>query len=207
MKKILYLLIILLLANCATVEERTPESYEYVWPMPPLEPKIRFERSLWGEEDITKAAPTEIILGREPSTDLIKPYGLFVDLNGVLYVTDTSLHSVFVFDIPLRQFRIIGRKELFVPADVAVDEFKNRIYVSDTGRQEILVFDDLGRLIKFFGKGKVRNPAGMAIDTLTERLFVASIKTHTIEVFNLDGKYLYTIGGRGNAPGMFNMPT
>jgi DNA-binding beta-propeller fold protein YncE len=195
-----------LFASCATPPEKIEER-EYVWPLPPEKPRVRYIKSLWGEEDVMKSAPSDFIVGKDPSTDLFKPYGLATDHSGRLYVTDTVRRVVFVFDELMGDLRFLGLREmpLGVPADVVVDQ-RERVYISDAGRDRIVVFDQDDRILNQFGQGILDNPAGMAVDEGRQRLYVVSTHTHTVEVFSLDGKHLFRFGGHGNSPGKFNYP-
>jgi len=208
LKGVVLMILLLWLVGCVKFpQEETMESYQYVWPMPPQKPKIRYIKSIWGQEDIRKAQPSDVLFGKEPMQDLLKPYGLFVDMAGRIYVTDTLFASVFVFDEALGYMHIIGARTglLRSPADVVVDS-KERVYVSDAAKDEVVVFDQSGDFIREFGKGILDNPAGMAIDDVGERLYVVSNRTHSVEVFSLEGRHLFSFGSRGVAPGMFNFP-
>ena len=49
--------------------------------------------------------------------------------------------------------------------------------------------------------------AGVALDEKRRKLYVADAKKHNITAYSLDGKFLHTIGKRGNNAGEFNFPT
>ncbi len=206
MSALLVLSAIFLFVSCATPPERIEES-EYVWPLPPEKPRVRYVKSLWGEEDVRKSAPSDFIVGKDPSTDLFKPYGLATDYSGRIFVTDTVRRVVFVFDELMGDLKFLGLHDLplGVPADVVVDQ-KERVFVSDAGRDRIVVFDLDDRILNQFGQGVLDNPAGMAIDEGRQRLYVVSTHTHSVEVFSLEGKHLFRFGGHGAGPGQFNYP-
>jgi len=194
---VLVLMVVVVFSACATPPQEVSER-EYVWPLPPEKPRIRYVKSIWGEDDVRQAAPTDFIVGKDPSTDLFKPYGVGTDHSGRLYVTDTIRRVVFVFDEVMGDLSFIGLKgmPLGVPADVVVDSM-DRIYVSDSARDEIFVFDRNDRVINRFGRGIVDNPAGMVFDEGRGRLYVVSSKTHRVEVFSPAGKHLFGFGGFG----------
>ncbi len=201
-----FLCMVLLFASCAAPPEKI-EHREYVWPLPPEKPRIRYVKSLWGEEDVRKSAPVDFIVGKNPSTDLFKPYGVGTDHSGRVYVTDTIRRMVFVFDELMGDLRLLGQHEvpLKVPADVAVDQTE-KVYVSDSVGDVVFVFDLNDRIINKFGQGILDNPAGMVLDEGRDRLYVVSVKTHRVEVFSLEGKHLFGFGGFGREGGLMNRP-
>ncbi|MGE5894295.1 MAG: hypothetical protein ACM34I_09595, partial [bacterium] len=198
-----------LIMSCASKPQIVDLDRGYVWPLPPEKPRIRYVKSLWGEEDVYKPSATDIILGIEKGTaDLVKPYGVATDSKGRVYVTDTVQQTVFIFDEAGNKLSFLGIKEtrLRVPAGVAVDD-QERIYVTDTGHDAVLVFDRSDKLITRFGQDLLDNPSGVAVDRKEGRIYVVSTKAHKIEVFSLAGEHLFGFGGRGSAPGTFNYPT
>jgi len=88
-------------------------------------------------------APTTTIAGA--NTQLVNPTGIFVDPNGVIYVSDSGRKAVLVFAAsasgnvaPTSQ--ISGALTGFVtPSDVKVDT-SGKIYVADSGAGKIFVF-------------------------------------------------------------------
>jgi len=192
---------------CVPEKEVKDDGMEYVWPLPPEKPRIKYLKSIWGEDDIRGTSALEVIVGKDPSSDMVKPYGVTTDTMGRIYVTDTVSRTVFVFDEQQSEMYFLGdRKHLFkIPAGVATDNM-NHVFVSDTGHDAIFIFDENGSFVKQFGKGILNNPAGMAVDNTRGRLYVASVKTNRIEVFDLQGEHLFGFGQLGGGPGQFNFP-
>jgi len=91
----------------------------------------------------TNLAPTTTIAGA--NTQLINPTGIFIDPNGVIYVSDSGRKAVLVFAAsatgnvaPTSQ--ISGALTGFVtPTDVKLDT-SGKIYVADSGAGKIFVF-------------------------------------------------------------------
>jgi hypothetical protein len=50
-------------------------------------------------------------------------------------------------------------------------------------------------------------PRALVVDEEQQLVYVADYMRHTILVYNLDGEYLFELGGRGAAPGWYNFPT
>ena len=69
---------------------------------------------------------------------LLSPIGIAVD-KGDIYLTDSILKKVFVFDKKGNPLKEIGKPETFIrPTGIAVDE--DRIYVVDTHGNRVSVF-------------------------------------------------------------------
>jgi len=199
----------LLLPACAPQPEVRQEQPEYFWPLPPDEPRIKYLKSIWGDQDLRKAkSAMDLFAGEESSNDLLKPYGITTDKAGRIFVTDTVRRLVFVFDEAAGKTTFIGMREkaFKTPVCVAVDD-TGRVYVSDTGSDTIMVFSVEDKLLTQFGKGVLDNPSGLAIDNNGKMIYVVSTKTHRVEVFSLDGTHLFGFGGRGGDPGLMNYPT
>ncbi|MHB8882084.1 MAG: 6-bladed beta-propeller [Thermodesulfovibrionales bacterium] len=183
---------------------------EYVWPLPPDEPRIRYVKSIWGEKDLTlKSDALDILAGEGTSNDLVKPFGVATDTTGKIFVTDTARRLVFVFDESAAKTSFLGMKEkpFKQPVCLAVDA-AGRIYVTDTGYNTVLVFSADDRLLAQYGKDVLNSPSGVAVDNDRRRVYVVSTKSHRIEVFSIDdGRHLFGFGGRGGGQGQFNYPS
>ncbi|HEY1470706.1 MAG TPA: SMP-30/gluconolactonase/LRE family protein [Candidatus Acidoferrum sp.] len=152
------------------------------------------------------------------SEGMVSPGGLAIDTqNRLLYVTDTELDQVLVYDADsfklIRKMGTTGHKhELTEPGDfakptgVAVDREGN-LYVADTWNNRIEIFDADGKLISTFGKegdgpGYFGRPKGVAIDS-DGHIWVADGIQDRVQVFNREGQLLIAIGGHGLLPGQF----
>jgi DNA-binding beta-propeller fold protein YncE len=137
-----------------------------------------------------------------------KPYGITTDKEGRIYVTDTGLQTVWVFDEKSSKVSFLGTGRLRTPIGVAVDNTGN-VFVSDTGTQRVYTFSRDGKLVMALGqKNELGNPSGLVIDLATNRLYVASVKLHKVMVYDAnDGRFLFDIGEQGSGRGQFNFPT
>ncbi|HKB13903.1 MAG TPA: hypothetical protein VKD69_24735, partial [Vicinamibacterales bacterium] len=66
-----------------------------VWPLPPDQPRIRYVTAYHGLTDFKKSNGRwkSLLIGPDadqPSTQLMKPYGVAVARDGRVYVTDTA---------------------------------------------------------------------------------------------------------------------
>jgi DNA-binding beta-propeller fold protein YncE len=150
---------------------------------------------------------------------LTDPVGIAIDTtNRFLYVVDTQLDQVFVYDADtyklLRKIGTGGKNHFLTtpgdfgaPQGVAVDSDGN-VYVTDTLNDRVEIFDADGNFISTFGKpgdgpGYFARPKGIAVDS-DGHIWVADEMQDRLQVFNKDGQLLTYIGqGHGELPGQF----
>ena len=211
--------ILALLAGCATTP--APEFARLVWPPAPQEPRIRFERSLFNDQDLGRDATfnekvVEFLSGRKPPENRIaEPLGLAVSDDGErLYVSDYAQLAVFVFDFKTKMFSKIGKDEpLGQPMGVALDADEN-VYVVEQEKRGISVFNRQGKSLRFISDPSIERPTGIAIDRKLGRIYLADTahtksKEHTVKVFDLkSGNLAGHLGkGKGSGAGEFLFPT
>lgn len=184
---------------------------DLVWPPPPDPARIAFLQSFDQPVEFgAKLSPLTRFAnwvggGDKGNERLIKPFGIALDDDGNLCLTDTGANTVSLFQRAERKWyrwEKVGRVRFASP--VAVAKKGNRIYVADSA---------LGAVIGFDLKGKVQceirqhlmRPAGLAI--VGERLYVADAQRHAMVSFDLSGRYLSEFGRRGAGPGELNYPT
>jgi len=190
------------------------EGQELVWPLPPSPARMRFIRSWHGADDFRKKPSRlrRLLVGpeHEEGIALRKPYGVTTDAEGRLYVTDTGLGAVLVFDPQKKEVRplgVEGQVRLVTPIGVAVDSL-GRVFVSDADLDQVFAFGVDGRVELALGRAEgIKNPAGIAIDRRRDRLYVADSHTHRLFVYDTRGVPLGSWGDRGPGEGQFNFPT
>ena len=209
---------LLALAGCAgTTEQAKPEEEptDLVWPLPPEQPRIRYLRSLYSSEDVGAGASTSLVstlLGesQEAVQKMEKPYAVSADSNGRVFVGETALGRVLVFDAANKKFEVWGQSgpgALKQPLGVTVDG-QGRVYVSDGIQKRVVVFDQDGKFVLAAGKkGELERPVGIAVDETRDRIYVVDTPRHRIAVFDMAGNLVSTIGERGTEPGQFNFPS
>lgn len=208
----LYLSLSLSLIGCAAAPQEVQR--RYFWPPLPDTPRIEFVASYWSEDDFPRTARQkfmETVTGLEPAKGFEKPWGIACNGEGKVYIVDTNLRGVVVFDLKNHTVDVLGKGEhggLFrAPVGVALDANGN-IYVSDPRINRVYSFTKDEKPLMTIGNDATLSwPAGMAVDNKLKRLYVVNGKGHNISVFDLDGKYLFTTGKRGGGDGEFNFPT
>lgn len=208
-----YLLFFLIfLFGCASPEVKR----RYFWPPPPETPRIEFVASYWNEDDFPMSAKKKVLditTGVEQAPGFDKPWGIASNGEGKVYITDTNLGTVVIFDIKEQKVRLIGEEQkmrggpFLAPVGITLDGNGN-IYVSDPRRNRIYSFTKDEKPLRVIGNDKTLNwPVGMAVDGVRGRLYVVNGRNHSIAVFDLEGQYLTSFGQRGSGDGEFNFPT
>ncbi len=204
-------LILLMLISGSTKETKK----EYVWPSPPEEARLKFDKFLLLKEDIVGEGNVfkrfvNKILGIKKTRLFKYPFGIYVDNLGRIFVADPGFGAVVVIDEKDKKVEWhigAGRFRFTRPTGVAFSASKNVLFVADPGAKGIFVikfpdFEDAMFIKKGLGK-----PVNLAVDDYRKKLYVLDDSLMAIQVFDLDGKFLYTIGKRGNKPGEFLYPT
>ncbi|MBI5887475.1 MAG: 6-bladed beta-propeller [Deltaproteobacteria bacterium] len=212
LKKILLALFIpLLVYGCAA--KPLPD---LVWPQDPKEiPRIKYVKAYYGGNAFKEAnLAAELILGGEGSFLMKKPMGAYVDHEGTLYVTDTAVQDVFVFNQSKKtttSLRQMGVREINKPIAIASDEKTGRIFFTDSFANWVTVLNKDGSVVTIDAADapeKFKQPTGVAVDPVKRRLYVTDTQHHNIKVFDADTlKYVSTIGTRGKEGGQFNFPS
>lgn len=207
--------LIFLLEGCASTVPSIGE--EWVYPLPPEKPRIRYVRSLYGRQDLKKSffeKITDALAGQSQEDRIIKPYGVGVDQRGRVFVAGTGNGFVLVFDENAEKskdrFWLLGSEhpgKLQSPVDIVFDKEGN-IYVSDTVLRNIFVYDPDGKFRMAIGqRDSLLRPSGMAYDLKNNRLVVIDTWDHSVKFFSPDGDLLSSFGSRGLADTCFNFPT
>ena len=213
---VLTLLICLGAAGCAReIEDTVPSRPDIVWPPAPEIPRIRFVNSVSNPQDlrIRSGVFKKIFdyLAGKTTVSMVAPYGVETDSAGRLYVTDTFLRTVHVFDTKSSSYYPFpSDKANFVsPIDIAIDKSSGNIYVSDSQSGTVKIFQNRGKKFEGeIGKGVLERPTGIAVNPTTAELIVVDTKQANIFRFHLNNHQLKgQFGGRGTADGKLNYPT
>jgi DNA-binding beta-propeller fold protein YncE len=207
---------LLLVAGCVSSAPRSDDT-PLVWPAPPDEPRIRWitsysKRGHFGAEGGTERLKAALLGENGMSLErMAKPYGVTTDSEGRVYVSDTGLGSVWIFDPVKRQVRSIGTSgsvTLATPSGLAIDD-RGRLWVADARLNRIVAFDAGGTVVMTIGqKDEFRAAGGVAFDPAGKRLYIADARRHAIRVYDTaSGTFLFEFGRRGSAPAELNFPT
>lgn len=183
-----------------------------VWPPPPDEARIEYVTSIRDYKDlgIKKgffAKAFDFLFG-EDDKPLSSPFGTHVDGDRI-YITDITHKALYIFDTKKNKVITIegSEKETFLyPIDVVTDK-SGSIYVSDSVRAKVFVFDKDGDFSHNIALKELQRPVGLTISADGQKLYIVDTPSCQIHVTTLKGKYLNSIGKRGNGDGEFNRPT
>ena len=136
------------------------------------------------------------------------PINCFVDEKGYLYVADVGRLEIVVYDENGRYVKCFGEKEKFKPTDVFV--YHDKIFVANTEGNKINVFsnDSINKLLYSFPEVEPSDKAFLGIPAnITvgkERVYVSDFGHSMVKIFTTDGKFIDTIGSRGDRIGQFS---
>ncbi|MCE9615279.1 MAG: 6-bladed beta-propeller [Lentisphaerae bacterium] len=203
-------LLILLAAGCATPPLTQPPRADLVWPPAPEPPRVAYVQSLSRPADIgiQRSRFTRAIrwlTGADEDDLLVKPFGVALDEDDNLCITDTGSRSVFLVDrtkSTWRRWDHAGKLHFVSP--VAVARRDGIFYVADAGLGSVVVFGENGKLRRHMTNELTRP---VAIAFAGDRLLVADAQRHRIAMFDPEGRFITSFGKRGEGPGEFNFPT
>ena len=130
------------------------------------------------------------------------PYGMASDGTN-LYVADTSLRKIFMFNSSgdfIKEF--VTKEKLSSPGVLLFQEGK--LYVSDQMLNKVMVFDTAGNLLRSYGseghkEGQLYFPHGLVVDN-KGWIYVADSGNDRIQAFKADGTTVKTIGTNVSTP-------
>ncbi len=217
MIRLIFVCLLLALASGCVSSQGLPSEIRGVepalfWPPPPEDPKIRYVNTISRPEDvgITKSffrKVVEFFFGKSDER-IQQPYGVTADNSGRIYVADSALRVVHVFDLSAAKYSSIrgtSQQEFQFPIGVTVDQ-GGRLYVSDAERPAVIGFDHGGNAFVTITES-LQRPAGLAFNATNNLLYVVDVVRHEVLVYDLKGKLMFTFGGRGAEKARLNFPT
>src|SRR5208283_1669230 len=216
-------------AGAATAPAPKPIDYSnIVWPNPPAIARIRYLAFYSAQplKDLdkpktAKSSWMDRLAGTTPEVDntkilfqLAQPYGMVIDSKGKVYVADSKVGAIFIFNTETRDVEMIkNRVEAhFVRIiGLAMDD-NDRLFVSDPGLKHVLVFNAQHKAEDVITEGLVE-PSMAAIDTQNRLLYVSDVNLDQVLVYDADTlKLKRKIGTTGHnheltTPGDLAKPT
>jgi len=145
------------------------------------------------------------------TVSFVTPAGVAVDLERKrLYVSDTTLAKVFLFDLDGRFNKEWDAPDNFGrPAGLTVDK-SGRLYVVDAKKNRLSIFSPEGELLRTITSAALpeltfNTPSNVAVNDQGQ-IFVVDSMNFRIETFSPEGESLNTIGSVGDGPGYFARP-
>ena len=148
----------------------------------------------------------ELKLKFSPGDKPVNFYGIAVNTNGTIVLTDNNGHCVYVFDKNgncLRKIEGKGSNKGLFQHPVGISFLNdNEVLISDFTNCKILQLDiQTGTVVKSFGKigeekGELTNPVYVTVDD-EERIVVTESSNHRIQVMSKEGRSIFTFGDKG----------
>lgn len=206
-------LAVLLLVGCGAHRQEEPGASALVWPPAPEQPRVAFVRTFSSPGDLGIGRGffgrlEDFLLGDE-QRQLVRPMAVAA-WQKVIYVADPGVQGIHRFDLGRGDYTLIrgpDKKPILSPVGLAVGG-AGEIYVTDSKLAQVFVIQPGGKAAVAIPLGaELGQPTGVAFDGQNQRLLVVDTAAHQVFAFGLDGKYLGTMGKRGDGPGEFNYPT
>lgn len=164
--------------------------------------------------------------GREVETirsNFTKPYGIWSDGNGTIWITDREAHNVQKFsrEGTYGKFKKIfqfGHKgvnpgQFSHPRGVALHSSSSSVYISDMKNHRIQIFSQTLSVPKYQGQfggpgsgpGLFNLPAGICFDR-QDHLLVCDDRNNRLQVFDAEGRFLHTLGMSSTQRGLLCSP-
>jgi DNA-binding beta-propeller fold protein YncE len=129
---------------------------------------------------------------------------------GKIYVVDSMLHKVCVFDKKGKFLFSFGAERLKRPSGITYWPDGQLLYVVDTAQHLVNVFTKEGKFLHQIGSrgsepGLFNFPTHLWTDE-SGRLYVSDTLNYRIQVFTSEGKFLRMFGQQGDRPGNFAHP-
>jgi tripartite motif-containing protein 71 len=143
-------------------------------------------------------------------------YGLCIDQQGALFVTDNGNNRIQKFDNAGNFIILWGNfgaanANFHNPTGIACDG-KGDVWVVDTNNHRVQKFDGKlgGYLMKFGsrgnGEGQFNAPWGIAIDRVRGFVYVVDSANFRVQKFDMSGEFIMAWGSFGNGDGQFYFP-
>jgi DNA-binding beta-propeller fold protein YncE len=206
--------ICLAIGGCAGHADAPTVPPDIFWPKPPAVKRIVFVKTVSKVEDMNihphfLKRLVDYIAGRQAPA-IVSPYGLATDAKGRLYVVDTFLKRIHVFDAAKNRYYFFPADTAMLasPIGIAIDG-GGIVYVSDSKQGLVYLFKDNGKtLVATLGRGIFDRPTGIAVNPKTSELLVVDTLQARIFRYDLSTRSPKgSFGMDGAAEGRFHYPT
>jgi len=151
----------------------------------------------------------EFFLGNKPPV-IIKPMAIIANEPSSFYVLDQGSRLIIdVKDNKSEKPNAFNKTEINFTSLVATCLLPNGdLLFTDSSKGNIFLLTSDHKRISVFNKNDtLQQPTGIAYSKINDQVWILETAAHKISIFNREGKFVRTIGKRGNANGEFNFPT
>ena len=208
---LLGLLLLSLLAGCATPDQESEPWPLVLYPSPPAKPRLQFLHGINADTDLGKqrSAFDTFLLGKAPAGEIIAtPYDI-ASVPGKIYILDRMPKKLRVIDLKSRRIRLLDDRGLGLLQDpsgiwVTPEDVK---FIADMKRRQIVVFDAADQFVRAYGGPEVFDrPTDVA--AFGQRLYVCDIQRNQVVILDQDtGEVIKRVGSTGPHPGSFRKPS
>jgi len=200
-----------LLAACAGPATRPDLLLQ--WPAAPAAPQVAFVSTIsdYKEAGISTGfwrRVADIVVGVSDQR-IGRPYGVYHDERGRLFIVDMAFGQVHVMDVAAGSYTTIGHTgeaPLFKsPIGVTGDDSGN-VYITDSAAGMVYRYNLRDAVLTPFIQ-TLQRPTGIAFSRRKRLLYVADTLADRVAVFDLNGNPRFTVGSTGAQPGYLNHPT
>ncbi len=158
--------------------------------------------------DPAKRRSVKVVQGGDDA--LRSPVAVAPARDGQVFLADSQLGKVLLFDGEGTFVRAISGGELKRPAALAYDLNGDRLYVADSEGQQVVVYSHDGRKLLSWGGAGTRNgefnrPSYLALEG-PNTLLVTDALNYRVQAFDKQGRFLWKIGRQGDGSGDLSSP-
>jgi len=206
--------ICMVMSGCVRRADVSGVRPDIFWPNPPEVKRIEFVKAVSKPEDLNIRPGTlkqlvNYIVGRAAAS-IVSPYGIATDSQGRIYVVDTFLKRIHVFDAAENKYFFFpaDRTMLASPVGIAIDK-GGIVYITDSKRGVVYMFKDNGKeFLSTIGHGILERPTGIAVNPKTSELLVVDTLQSRVFRFDLSNRLRKgSFGTDGATDGRFHYPT
>jgi DNA-binding beta-propeller fold protein YncE len=200
--------------GCAGHVQAPAAHPEIYWPKPPEARRIAFVGSVSTPADLNIRPGVwkrlvRYIAGKDAAS-LVSPYGIATDARGRIYIVDTFLKRIHVFDAKKNRYSFFPAdgSSLASPIGIAIDN-AGSVYITDSKKGVVSIFKENGKkFLATMGNGIFKRPTGIAVNPKTAELLVVDTLQSRVFRFALpDLSPKGSFGSEGAAEGRFYYPT
>lgn len=141
---------------------------------------------------------------------LISPVAVAWGRERRIYLADSYLREIFIYDGKRNLVGAISAPDLERPAGLAYDSPRDRLYVADSASHRVWIFTGDGKPLggigqRGTGNGEFNFPTHVAVDK-DGNLYVTDALNFRLQMFNSDGGFTGKFGRHGDSSGDFASP-
>ncbi len=142
---------------------------------------------------------------------LLEPVYVILDNKGNVYVSDTELKKVVVFDKNYKFSHFIGDEAtLEAPVGLAFNSDESQLFVVDTRGHRVVVYNKDGTYLKTIGKrgdekGEFHYPMTVQMNK-NDTVYVVDAFHFAVQAFDIDGNFLFSFGPKKVGMGAMARP-